>query len=83
MAGSSTILFLMDDGAVEYIPIECAIKEGFRSYGKIKDVDGVISLQQTYANTGYEGGSLTVAVLKANGEFYDLYTKLEDMNAWK
>ncbi len=44
MAGSSTVLFfLMDDGTVEYIPIECAIKEGF-SYGKIKDVDGVISL---------------------------------------
>jgi len=36
--------FLMDDGTVEYIPIERALKEGFCSYGKIKDVDGVISL---------------------------------------
>lgn len=78
-----SFVFLMDDGAVEYIPIERALKEGFCSYGKIKDVDGVISLQQTYASTGCEGGSLTVAALKANGEFYDLHTKLEDMNSWK
>lgn len=82
MASGSTILFLMDDGTIEYIPVERAISEGFHSYGKIRDVKGVVSLQSVSINTGCEGGGLTTLALKADGEFYDLQSILSEMKAW-
>lgn len=80
--GNETILFLMDDGTVEYMPLHRVAEDGVvRSYGKIKGVEDVISLKMVYSSPGCGGGS-TVIAQKANGEFYDLHELLEAQNAW-
>lgn len=80
--GGLTILILMDDGTVEYIPVEKALSSGFRSYGKINGVEGIIGLHAVELNEGCTGGRDMIAQ-KANGEFYELFKILEDQGAWK
>lgn len=81
-ARGALLLFLMDDGTVEYASVETAAQTGeFRSQGKISGVESVIKFYQVMAMQGCDAGA-TVLAQKANGEFYDLYGLLEAQNAW-
>lgn len=80
-ATNDTMLFLMKDGTIEYVPI----KKGYtgispdkvKSFGKIKEVKDVIKLYQVSA-----GSYTTVLAQKADGSFYDLNESLSSMSAW-
>lgn len=76
-----TILFLMKDGTVEYIPIKKGytgvLTENVKSFGKISGVKDVIKLYQVSA-----GSYVTVLAQQADGSFYDLNESLSSMNAW-
>lgn len=76
LAENATVLFLMDDGTVEYIPLKTALRNGdIRSYGKLDGVDGVVRLSSVV--TGGCTGYATVIAQKANGDFYDLVKIVE------
>lgn len=65
-----TMLFLMEDGSVEYIPIMKVLSTSPKSphsYGKLPDVSGVVKFYT--ANTA---GGVTILAQKADGTFYDL-----------
>lgn len=78
---NDTMLFLMKDGTVEYIPIRKAYTstqpEKVTSYGKIANVDGIVKFYQVSA-----GQYVTVLAQKADGSFYDLNESLTSINAW-
>lgn len=68
----STLLFLMKDGTVEYIPIRQAYKtNNFNSYGKLAGVSDIVYIGNA---TGY--GPCTPIAMKADGTFYQLSTIL-------
>ncbi len=69
-ASGDTMLFLMEDGSVEYIPIVNVFKTNAKSpksYGKLPDVLNVVKFYT--ANTN---GGVTILAQKADGTFYDL-----------
>ena len=74
----ATILMLMDNGTVEYIPVRKALNEGFHSFGKIKGVEDVVRLRVVEESDSCTGGRDTIAQ-KANGDFYELYTLMRDL----
>ena len=81
-ASNETMLFLMKDGTVEYIPIAKAYKakspEEIKStYGTIPEVKNIIKLYQVSA-----GSYVTVLAQKADGSFYDLNESLSSIKAW-
>ena len=81
-----TMLFLMKDGTIEYIPI----KKGYtgispdkvKSFGKIPGVEGIIKLYQVSAGGNGASGYTTVLAQKADGSFYDLNESLTSISAW-
>lgn len=82
-----TMLFLMKDGTVQYIPIAKAYKakspEAIKStYGTIPEVKDIIKLYQVSASAPNAGGYVTVLAQKADGSFYDLTHSLSSINAW-
>lgn len=86
-ASSETMLFLMKDGTVEYIPIAKAYKakspEEIKStYGAIPEVKDIIKLYHVSAGAQNAGGYTTVLAQKADGSFYDLTQSLSSINAW-
>lgn len=80
-AVNDTMLFLMQDGTIEYIPIRKAYSsnapENVKSYGAISGIGAVIKLYQVSA-----GSYVTVLAQKADGSFYDLNESLSTINAW-
>ena len=79
----SIMLFLMEDGTVEYIPvIEALQKNTFKSYGKIPNVENVIRFVN--GGFGYKngGGALTVFAINKKGEAYDLTEQLRKNNLY-
>lgn len=69
----STILFLMKDGTVEYIPVYKAYKTGiFKSYGKLEGISDIVYIGNA---SGY--GPCTPIAMKSDGTFYQLPTILE------
>lgn len=81
-----TMLFLMKDGTIEYIPI----KKGYtgispdkvKSFGKIPGVEGIIKLYQVATGGNGASGYTTVLAQKADGSFYDLNESLTSISAW-
>ena len=78
--GSETILYLMEDGTVEYTPITYNIvKEAvnspdtvnLKSYGKIQNVEGVVMIATVSAHEGISGYKALIGI-KADGSFYEL-----------
>lgn len=68
----TTILYLMNDGTVEYTPLLDAItsnRNAIKSYGKIPNVSGVIKF---YTADAMQFGGVTILAQKADGTFYDL-----------
>ena len=81
--GNETILFLMEDGTVEYIPIYRALKnKEYKSYGELNGLDSIVDVSKGSAvlnnNSEYVGGHITVFAIKEDGSFYDLYEILEN-----
>jgi len=65
-----TLLFLMKDGTVEYMPIVKAVQQGnenLKSYGKINDVNDIIKFLTADVTSG-----VTTLAVKPDGSFYDL-----------
>lgn len=64
----TTVLLLMEDGTVEYIPVICSLKNNeFKIYGTFENVEGIVRLLD--ASSSF---SRTVLAQKADGTFYDL-----------
>lgn len=82
-ASHDTMLFLMKDGTIEYLPIAKAYKttgpdNTKTTYGTIPEVKDVIKLYQVSA-----GSYVTVLAQKADGSFYDLNESLSSIKAWE
>lgn len=74
--GYDTLLLLIEDGTVEYVPIrKAAIQEGtIRTYGKVPGVENVVKLY-TATHMGLYSSRRLVAQ-RADGDYYDLTTIL-------
>ena len=81
-AGAETILFLMEDGSVEYIPFYKEISksnwntlsdaEKMNSYGAIKGVTNVVMLYNMTVDSDLSGYN-SVGATRKDGTFYNLY----------
>lgn len=70
--GRETLLFLMKDGTVEYMPIAKALKEQeFKSYGMLPDVEKVSLISQGNCVPEF-GGWADIFAIKDDGSFYIL-----------
>lgn len=67
--GQESILFLMEDGSVEYIPLYKALEQNnFRSYGALEGVEGIVEILN--GTTSVNGNSSFA--IKQDGSFYNL-----------
>ena len=70
------ILFLMDDGTVEYIPVYKALStggvDGLTSYGTLQDLKDVVKFYSVMAIRNPVGGSVTILAQTKDGTLYDL-----------
>ncbi len=78
-AGQEALLYLMEDGTVEYTPLLKSLQENseqLRSFGAIPEVTGVIKF--LYGSESYSDGSSgrTTYAQKNDGKFYNLYSIL-------
>ncbi len=81
-AAGNCILFLMEDGTVEYMPLIYAIiHEDFRSYGKIEGAENIIDIVSAYAEGPFEGAGAgnTVLLIQEDGTAYDIGDQLYDI----
>ena len=70
------ILFLMDDGTVEYIPVYKALSsngiDGLISYGTLNDLKDVVKFYSVGAIRNPVGSSVTIIAQTKDGTLYDL-----------
>ena len=70
------ILFLMEDGTVEYIPVYQALAtsgvDGLVSYGTLQGVEDIIKFYTAYAMVGLTGNYSTTLIQTKDGTLYDL-----------
>lgn len=70
------ILFLMDDGTVEYIPVYKALStggvDGLTSYGTLQDLKDVVKFYSVMAIRNPVGSSVTILAQTKDGTLYDL-----------
>lgn len=74
--GMERILFLMEDGSVEYIPVAEAVKENnFTSRGKVENLKNIVKFYKGGFDTkeGIGGGAMSYAQ-DADGKIYLLYS---------
>lgn len=75
--GYETLLFLMKDGTVEYMPIIKSLKnQEYKSYGKIAGIEGIVAIAQGNCKPEF-GGWHDIFAIKQDGSFYTLSTILE------
>lgn len=82
---TTTLLFLMEDGTVEYTPLWKSLTtnpEQLKSFGTLKEVNGVIKFLH---GSVYQpiGGGVTTFAQKSDGSFYDLYPILEQTGNYR
>ena len=73
--GGDVLLFLMQDGSVEYMPIVKALQENrFESYGKMGGLSDIVKFYRTDAidGNGDFSGYITTLAQKTSGEIIDL-----------
>ena len=83
-ASGNCILFLMEDGTVEYMPLIYAIiHEDFRSYGKLEGAENIVDITSAYANGPFEGAGSgnTVLLIQEDGTAYDIGEQLRNINS--
>lgn len=74
--GMERILFLMEDGSVEYVPVAEAVKNNdFRSYGKVEGLKNIVKFYKGgfSSKEGIGGGAMSYAQ-DADGKIYLLYS---------
>ncbi len=74
--GMERILFLMEDGSVEYVPVAEAVKENnFASRGKVENLKNIVKFYKGGFDTkeGVGGGAMSYAQ-DADGKIYLLYS---------
>ena len=77
--GYETLLFLMEDGTVEYIPVVKAMQEKMsQSCGKIPGVENIVKF---YTTSGY--GGVNLLGQRADGDYYNLSTILLDIGDYQ
>ena len=78
----NSILFLMEDGTVEYMPLAYAIKNNdFRSYGKIDGVENVVDIISATTHTSEPAsGYLTTLLVQKDGTAYDISEQLRKIS---
>lgn len=91
--GKETIIYLMEDGTVEYTPItykvvQEAIKSPdtytLKSYGKINDVKDIVVIANGNGHNTQSAGSWhSLFAVKADGTFYDISKILEETDEYK
>lgn len=76
------ILFLMDDGTVEYIPVYKALStgevDGLTSYGTLQDLKDVVKFYSVTAIRNPVGSSVTIIAQTKDGTLYDLAPIIND-----
>ena len=75
-ASNDTLLFLMNDGTVEYVPIRLALStnnQAISSYGSLPSVSNVVKFYTAQVSSGYA----TVLAQRSDGTYYDLSQVLE------
>lgn len=80
-----TVLFLMSDGTVEYIPLYDALHQyELKSYGAISGVSDVVTLTNVSAlPKGSNYAHSTTLGLKADGTFYDIFEYLAKLTYYE
>lgn len=77
--GYEVMLFLMEDGTVEYMPIYNALKENkIMSYGKIQGIKDIVKITDGYVRGNEGGGGGFPVAIKSDGSFYNLEKYLRD-----
>ena len=76
------ILFLMDDGTVEYIQVYKALStggvDGLTSYGTLQDLKDVVKFYSVMAIRNPVGSSVTILAQTKDGTLYDLAPIIND-----
>ena len=80
--GSSgdTILFLMEDGTVEYLPLKKAYatnNKSLNSYGSLPGISNIVKFYSANANSQM-GSGITILAQDNEGNLYDLSTTLRE-----
>lgn len=69
----ATIVFLMKDGTVEYIPVYKALMNNdFKSYGKISELKDIVEISGGECSGKIGGGYASIFAIKQDGSFYNL-----------
>ena len=74
-----TILFLMEDGTVEFLPIDdAAIKGQIKSYGQVENITNIVKFYPNISagRTNGVGGYVTTLAQSSDGTIYDIMTIL-------
>ena len=81
---SDIILFLMDDGTIEYIPIYQALStngiDGLTSYGTLPDLKDIVKFYSVGAIRNPVGSSVTILAQTKDGTLYDLAPIINNAN---
>ena len=92
--GTETIIYLMEDGTVEYTPITYKIVTqsvdspntvNLKSYGKIQDVKDVVMIAGTSTEVinAPAGGNRALIGIKEDGSFYDISKILDQTSEYQ
>ena len=78
--GYESILFLLSDGTVEYMPLCDSIVNGIKSYGKITGLKNIVRFYEVSAlpKEGEFGGYPTVLAKDKDNKLYDIYLLVKD-----
>lgn len=79
-ASGDTILFLMEDGTVEYLPLKKAYatnNESLNSYGSLPGISNIVKFYSANANSQM-GSGITILAQDNEGNLYDLSTTLRE-----
>lgn len=71
----STVIFLMEDGSLEYLPLYCSLRNSnVKSYGSLSGVEGIVKLYSAgaFPKNSPLGGGFTILAQKSDATYYDL-----------
>jgi len=82
--GQEVLLFLMEDGTVEYMPLhDSLVKQEFKSYGQIKSVSNIVDVVGGSAHSSIDGGPgpgwYTIFAINNEGNYYDIGAILQEV----
>ena len=71
----ATILFLLSDGTVEFMPLCDGATKGIKSYGKLNELESIVGFYKALQtpNNGTIGGITNTLAKSSDGKLYNLY----------